>query len=298
MTAHEWTDAELLKLEHRIKREYQKAYNEAKADLEAVLSALQDDDGTMPLRKRMGLIAKKRKLDALCKQMADAIANAGKISGSLIDSSVASVYMRNYNAFASVLDFALITQQDVVGILSAQVHPFDRLALDALQDPDTIKRHMESELVTGLLRGESIPKIARRLQTAAEGSLSNAVRVARTEVTRVEASARNDIGKQGEKLGFDMGKRWIATKDKRTRPSHRKVDHAEVRMGELFELDGKDGVNDYLEFPGDVSHGAGPGNVCNCRCTVIPFIIGIKNTASEDVKTADTALLNEKLSVK
>lgn len=296
MSVHDFADDELSRLEKRIKKEYRKAYQRCYDEMQKVITKIQADDGTMDRRKMLGLLAKKRKLENLCKQMADQIAHAGKVAESLINSSVAAVYANTYNAYAGVLEFSLVTNQDVIGILAGNVNPFDHLALSALQDSAVIKRRMESEMVTSLLRGESIPKIARRLQNAAEGCLSNAVRVARTEVTRIESSAANDIGKHGEELGFDMGNRWIATKDKRTRHSHRLADHTEVRVGEYFEIDSPDGP-DLMRFPGDVSMGAGADNVCNCRCRVLPFIIGIKSTALKNESTAEVASLNSALSV-
>ena len=296
MTNHEWTDDELQALEKRIKAEYQKAYNETYKEMLVVIQRLQDPDGKLSERKRLALLSQQKRLDSLCKQMANSLSTAGKTAQSLIQSSVAKVYVHSYNVFAEALNFSLITGQDAIAILAEEITPFDKLALEALQDATVIKRRMTSEMVTSLLRGESIPKIAKRLQRATEGNLVNAVRVARTEVTRVESAAAQDVGQHGEEVGFDMGKRWFATKDKRTRPSHKAADRAEVRMDELFEIDSPDGP-DLMAYPGDVSHGAGADNVCNCRCRIVPFIIGIKSTETT-VKPSDVALLNADLSVK
>ena len=91
--------------------------------------------------------------------------------------------------------------------------------------------------------------------------------IARTETTRVENSARMDVGEQGKKMGFSMLKEWVATSDDRTRPAHADADGQQVPIDEPFIVDGEK-----LMYPGDISMGASPSNVINCRCTMINII--------------------------
>ena len=127
---------------------------------------------------------------------------------------------------------------------------------------------MKSELLTSLLKGEGIPKMARRLKNVSEKSLKDSVRIARTETTRVQNSAKMDIGKEGQRLGYEMEKVWIATADSRTRPEHIAMNGVEVPQDEPFVL--PDGTK--MMFPGDISMGADASQVCNCRCTMVEFI--------------------------
>lgn len=71
------------------------------------------------------------------------------------------------------------------------------------------------------------------------------------------AAARRRAAETGERLH----KRWLGTKDDRTRASHRLAD------GQIVELDEKFQIDSYqLDFPGDP---VGPGHVSiNCRCSM------------------------------
>ena len=128
-------------------------------------------------------------------------------------------------------------------------------------------RKLESELTTGILKGESIPNIAKRLKSVSEGYLGDTIRIARTETTRVEGSARQAVGDEGKRLGFKMWKRWVATADARTRDAHAAADGQEVPNDEPFTVGGEE-----MMYPGDISLGASAWNVINCRCTIVNFI--------------------------
>ena len=53
-----------------------------------------------------------------------------------------------------------------------------------------------------------------------------------------------------------------------TRSTHMAMNGVEVDDTALFEVPRADGGIDYMAYPGDSSHGAGAGNVINCRCHV------------------------------
>ena len=62
-------------------------------------------------------------------------------------------------------------------------------------------------------------------------------------------------------MGINVRKRWVATKDDRTRHAHGMVDGQTVDWDKPFNVDGHD-----MMYPGDMS---APGYlVYNCRCTV------------------------------
>ena len=70
----------------------------------------------------------------------------------------------------------------------------------------------------------NIPNLAKRMKDITNKTLSESIRIARTETTRVENSAKQDVGEHGKKLGFKMRKQWISTGDSRTRPEHGEAD--------------------------------------------------------------------------
>lgn len=270
--AHRNTDKILSKLEKHIKQEYTKAYREVKEELQKIMMKL-DLNPDMPPAQRLLLANKKDRLTNLAKVMADVIKNANAEAVKYINNDMVNVYKLNYDFAGEELGFSVLDKTAVKNILKEEANPFTKLAIDAEKDANAIRRKLTSELTTSLLKGESIPQMAKRIKGVTERSLADSVRIARTETTRVEAQARYDVGKKGEEMGFTMMKRWVATTDDRTRPEHNSADGQEVPLDEPFIVGGEK-----MMFPADFSLGASPWNTINCRCTMI-------NVIKEDGKT-------------
>lgn len=101
-----------------------------------------------------------------------------------------------------------------------------------------------------------IRKLSRKLRSVV-ASKSRAELIARTETTRA-ANAGHEAGAESTLL--KLNKQWIATRDSRTRDTHRAIG------GKVVEKDGKFNVGGRLmSYPGDPA--GGPAETCNCRCT-------------------------------
>ena len=262
----DWTDAELRRLEKSINAEYTKAYQQCKAEMSEIMARIQAHP-EWTAEKRLLEMNKYNRLNSLCEQMAATLKDTNATAQRFIGKSSANVYTHNYNADAERLGFSLIDNTAAKNILTENVNPFTQIAFDKMKNKALLVDRLKSEMISSLLIGESIPKMAHRIKNVTESSLSDAIRIARTETTRVENSARAAIGDEGERLGFDMWKRWVATNDNRTRDAHADMDGAEIPKDEAFVVDGEE-----LMYPGDISLGASGKNVCNCRCTVVYFI--------------------------
>lgn len=261
------TDAKLKALERQIKSVYMKAYQEMKSEAAKLLAKI-DLNPDMPLSQKMALMTRYDRLNKLTDQLANTAYNANSMAKKMIDSEMVNIYELNYNTSASELGFSAIDHTAIKKILKDEENPFDKIS--SLYDKTGIKNAMKGDLMTGLLKGESMQKIARRLKHTSEKSLKDSIRIARTETTRVQNSAKMDIGKHGQELGFEMWKRWIATTDGRVREDHLAMNGVEVPQDEPFVL--PDGSK--MMFPGDISMGADASQVINCRCTVVEFIKG------------------------
>lgn len=265
--AHKWTDKELRTLERRIKAEYTKAYKEMFADMAAIMAKIETTPD-MSLQKKMVQLRKYDRLKKMAEQLATVLQDATKTAESFISDSAVNVYRNNYNASADGLGFSLIDNTAVKKILTKEVNPFTKLSMQGITDKAALKRKLESEIITAILKGESIPNMSARLKQVAELSLRNTVRIARTETTRIENAARNEVGAEGKKMGFVMWKRWVAKDEPGvTRPAHLDANRQEVPYDEPFEVG-----DEKLMYPGDISLGASAGNVINCRCTMVTFI--------------------------
>ncbi len=259
------TDAMLKALENKIKTVYTKAYQELKTEAAAVLAKIEMNPD-MSLAQKMGLMAKYDRLNKLSEQLADTAYNANKTAQKMINGEMLNVYELNYNETAKNLGFSLIDHGAVKKILTEEENPFNMIS--SLYDKVGIRNKMKGELMQGLLKGEGINKIARRFKNVSEKSLKDSVRIARTETMRVVNSAKMDVGAEGERLGFTIYKRWQATTDGRVREDHLAMNGVEVPLNEPFTL--PDGSK--VMFPGDISMGAPPEQVIQCRCTMIEFI--------------------------
>ena len=265
-SAHKWTDAELKRLEKRINSEYTKAYKEMRKEMADIMQKISTSPN-MSLQQKMAAMNKYNRLQNLSKQMAEVLQDTNKTAQSFINKSMQNVYKTNYNFVADQLGFSVLDNTAVKNILTGEVNPFTKLSISAGKDKAAIMRKLQSEMTTAILKGESIPKIAKRLKTVAESYLGDTVRIARTETTRIENSARQSVGDEGVKKGFNMWKRWSATGDERTRDEHLAADGQEVPSNEPFTVGGEQ-----MMYPGDISLGASGWNTINCRCSSNYFI--------------------------
>lgn len=259
------TDKALKALEKQIKSVYTKAYQELKDEAATVLAKIELNPD-MTLSQKMALMAKYDRLNKLSEQLADTAYNANKTAQKMINGEMVNIYELNYNETAKNLGFSLVDHGAVKKILTEEENPFNMIS--SLYDKVGIRNQMKGELMQGLLKGEGINKIARRFKNVSEKSLKDSIRIARTETTRVVNSAKMDVGAEGERLGFTIYKRWIATTDGRVREDHLAMNGVEVPLNEPFIL--PDGSK--VMFPGDISMGAPPEQVIQCRCTMIEFI--------------------------
>ena len=131
----------------------------------------------------------------------------------------------------------------------------------------TTKEDMRKILTKGMQEGWSITQMMNELEklgiTAYRAEL-----IARTETTR----AANQGALLGAvSTGLMTVKEWISVNDNRTRTlakdefDHLHMDGVQVPTDDIFEVPGKSGKA-AMEYPGDPA--GGPGNTCNCRCTI------------------------------
>ena len=98
-------------------------------------------------------------------------------------------------------------------------------------------------------------------------SKAQAQRVARTEAGRAMSQAGLDSAKVAKDNGLSgMKKRWLATKDNRTRDTHRHLDGKAIDIDDNFHSSGCVGQAPKL-FVGDAS---AKENI-NCRCKLLYY---------------------------
>ncbi|MDU3887441.1 MAG: phage minor head protein [Veillonella sp.] len=131
---------------------------------------------------------------------------------------------------------------------------------------DTLKR-IRTHITLGIMSGEGYSKIAKALRDDLGMAKAQSVRVARTETGRALSQAGLDSAMVAKDNGLDMKKRWYATKDTRTRDTHRHLDGQTVSIDENFHSSGCVGPAPKL-FVGVAS---AKENI-NCRCKLLYYI--------------------------
>ncbi|MCG1085202.1 phage head morphogenesis protein [Staphylococcus epidermidis] len=131
---------------------------------------------------------------------------------------------------------------------------------------DTLKR-IRMHITQGIMSGEGYSKIAKALRDDLGMAKAQSVRVARTETGRALSQAGLDSAMVAKDNGLDMKKRWYATKDTRTRDTHRHLDGTSVDIEDNFRSSGCVGPAPKL-FVGVAS---AKENI-NCRCKLLYYI--------------------------
>ena len=156
------------------------------------------------------------------------------------------------------------------------------------------------ELSSTLIRGQSYQKTSKSIRTMIgtkqiingqevyTGSLSNAMRIVRTEGNRNLNAGALASTNSARQQGMDIDRRWDATLDMRTRPAHGSADGRLENEDGLFYVGGE-----YLPYP---AQGGSAGNVINCRCRVIDIVDGQAPTArrGRDPLTGKTKVFDYK----
>lgn len=132
-----------------------------------------------------------------------------------------------------------------------------------------------SSVTQGIIQGESIPQIAKRLQNVTDMDRRTAIRNARTATTGAEAAGRDASYARAEEMGIKIKRQWLAYMDNRVRDTHAILDGQIRAVGEPFQVYG-----DEIMYPGDPT--AKAALVYNCRCRTIAVVEGFEGDISQD----------------
>ncbi len=223
---------------------------------------------------RRGKMMYGKRWTALKEQIAEQYANVNRAAVAYVNDQLPEVYAINYNGSGAELEsavkgyaFELTDAQTVKNLATSDKTLLPYKYLDGVKDVRWNTQKVNSAVLQGILQGESIPKLARRLRTVTEMNRASAIRNARTTVTSAECKGRQDSYERAEAGGIKLQREWIAAIDGRTRHAHRLLD------GQLADVDKpfKSELGEIM-YPGDPE--AHPSNVYNCRCTIAAKVIG------------------------
>ena len=286
--AHRLTDEKLEEMEKRLSAIYSRAEKEIQKTADEYFSkfAKQDEakrklveQGKLTEEEytkwRKGKVMYGKRFTEMKEQCAKQLLNVNKTALAYVNGELPEVYAINYNALASSVDgvggysFTLVDADTVKHLATTDTSLLPYKELDPAKDIPWNMKKINAETLQGVLQGESMDKIAKRIMNVQEMNKTQAIRSARTIVTGAENKGRQDSYKRAEEDGIVMKREWIATNDSRTRHWHAELDGVEVDIDEPWH-------NEFGEimYPGDPS--ADPANTYNCRCSMRSIVKGFK----------------------
>lgn len=292
--AHDYAERKIAEFQAEVWEVYQQAQADAQEALAKFLKRFEKEDGKR--RKlvekgemtkaeyrswRQGKIQRSKQLSSTLDQVSQAMVNANQVAMAALAGKLPEVYAENanYSAFLMcketglAVGFDLVDADTVQHMLTAGEALFMAPGVNVANDKLWNRKLMASQLAQGVLLGESIPKMARRVQRVTGSNYATAVRTARTTVTGAENAGRVHSYKRAKDMGIKLQKEWLATLDGRTRHSHRQLDGQKIPNEDGAKFDNG------CRYPGDPQ--GRYDEICNCRCTLVAAIEGVDTSDAE-----------------
>lgn len=292
--AHDYAERKIAEFQAEVWEVYQQAQGDAQEALAKFLKRFEKEDakrrklvekGEMTKAEykawRSGQILRSKQLSSTLDQVSQAMVNANQVAMAALCGKLPEVYAENanYSAFwvcketGLAVGFDLVDSDTVQHMLTAGEALFMAPGVNVAKDKLWNRKLMASQLTQGVLLGESIPKMARRVQRVTGSNYAAAVRTARTAVTGAENAGRVHSYKRAKDMGIKLQKEWLATLDGRTRHSHRQLDGQKIPNEDGAKFDNG------CRYPGDPQ--GRYDEICNCRCTLVAAIEGVDTSDAE-----------------
>lgn len=287
--AHVWTDWKIEQIEKELEKIYRRAEKELEARAEkhfkrfdeldkkqrALLDSGKITDAEYAAWRKGKMMTGKHWTD-MKKDASEQLLKVNQTATAYVNNQLPTVYVRNYNQIANGINgqikgysFELVDSSTVRRLATDNKTLLPYKYIDGVKDVRWNTQKVNSEILQGILQGDSIPNMAKRLRKVTEMNRNSAIRNARTTVTSAENKGRMDMLHDAEDKGVQTMKVWIATSDNRTRDAHAELDGEEAHVDEPFDNEfGK------IMYPGDPD--ADPANVYNCRCSLGYKVVGFE----------------------
>lgn len=283
------TDLAVKRTEWRLSR----VYRQAARDIEDKMSAWQKGHEAREAKYRQmvkdgkmsqadfdawmrGQVFQGKQWQARKEQIQQTLLNADRTAANIVNEGKLGVFADNANYVGYSLEkggkidtgFTLYDENTVARLIKSDPKILPKAAPGVKKDKayTYYNKLMNSAITQGIVQGESIPEIAKRIaNVTGERSYSSAVRNARTAYTGAQNAGRMEGMHQAEELGIKVKKQWMATLDSRTRDAHADLDGQIRDVDEPFEVEVNGDILE-IDYPGDPT--ADPSLVYNCRCTM------------------------------
>lgn len=282
----EEVDKLLAETEKELRDEYRQAHREVTAKCRAFFQQFIQAEREKRRELRMGEISPQefnrwrasymldlQRWQNCCDDLAADYTNANQIAMSIVRGHLPDVYAIsiNYGTYdverQSLIDtsWTLYNRQAVERLVRDHPSLLPDPTVDIPKDMRWNRNHINSAVIQGILQGDDILDISKRLRSVTGMNQRAALRNARTAFTSAENGGRNDASRRARQMGIQFDDIWISTLDSRTRYSHRQLD-GERKSGTACFSNG-------LMYPGDPA--GEPEEVYNCRCALGRVYVGL-----------------------
>lgn len=298
-SALDWTDGKLEEMEKRLRGIYSRASKELGEAWKAYMKAADAEvsrlgeaygaakaSGDKDAIRAAGIAVSKAKQERtilnaryqrLTEELAESITKVNQTAAAYINGQLPQIYSVNYNEVARAankavaqlsgrISFDLVDAGTIKRLSTVEENLLPYKVVNGRRDVRWNVAKINSEVTQGILQGESIPNIAKRLGNVLDMNATSAIRNARTTVTSAQNKGRMDMLHNAEDKGVIMKKGWSANIDGRERPSHAALDGDFVGIDEEFA--------NGLMYPGDPD--GEPEEVYNCRCALVYDVVGFR----------------------
>lgn len=299
--AHEETERLLQDLEQRITAEYRQAAEELEEKCNDYFRRYKIKDQIKRQQLANGEITQAEYdywrtgqilIGERWKEMRDTLAkdltHTNEIAAEMINRELPQIYAinHNYGTFeierGSLLNtsYTLYSRETVERLIRDNPDLLPQARVDIPKDGKWNRQKIQSAITQGVLQGESIDKIAHRLQRVTNMNRVAAIRNARTMTTSAQNGGRINAYRRAESMGIKTLKVWLATPDSRVRDSHARLDGEERETEEEF--------SNGCYYPGDPN--GDPAEVYNCRCRMITQVKGTPRIDVTDLSQRHSGL--------
>lgn len=296
-------DEQTEQLEERLTALYANAENELRSKWADFSAGFEKDDqlkrsmvesGALPedeyIAWRKTQVLKSTQYSKAVESMTNVLVNTDEAAMAIVNGQLPQVVAESYD-YVQALGFKAA---DEAGITNGTFQICNAESVQALirDNPDLMpapkvnipedrrwnKDRINREITQGIVQGESIPKIAHRLQQVTTMDRNAAIRNARTAMTGAENLGRYESAQDLRENGIPVEEVWMATPDDRTRDSHKLLDGTKRDESGYFGV----GIIDTpLRFAGDPL--GAPEEVYNCRCRTGIVLQGIDHSKDQEL---------------
>ena len=279
------TEAEVKRLEAELEKTYKQASEEVQKKLDDYLKQFKIEEKEWRQKLNDGDITKAKfqkwysnkvmnaeRWAAMRDTLAEDLTNVNVMANDLVRDSMLHTFAINHNYGTFEIEngltintsYTLYNADTVANLIKNDPELLKRPVLDKNLDLRWNKKLFQSHITQGILQGESIDNLAKRVALGAtQQDMNAAIRNARTSTTCAQNAGRTRSYQRAVDMGIELYQVWLAALDSRTRSSHRHMDGEKVKVVKGNQVKFSNG----LRYPGDPDGRA--EEVWNCRCTLV-----------------------------